>query len=103
MHKKPSKQTKPTNVARFYVTKPKACGSSGDIPNGAMLSVKGRPTLDRSRYEQATRGTGQRWGSGIGPIMQEPQVWGYKLPSGRITYASTKPKGKAAAGWFKVE
>lgn len=99
MHKKPSKQTKPTNVARFYVTKPKACGSSGDIPNGAMLSVKGRPTLDRSRYEQATRGTGKRWGSGVSPKLYTQELWGYRLPNGKILYAATK----GAGAWFKVK
>lgn len=101
---RPTKQTKPTNVARFYVSKPRACGTTSDIPNGAMLSVKGRPTLDQSRFEpHGSRTMGKRWGSGNGPKPASVQVWGYKLPNGRITYASTKPKGKAAAGWFKVE
>ncbi len=91
MPKKPIKHKRPVKqVAR-------------DFPAFNTLAVKGRPTLDRSRFEQATRGTGQRWGNGIGPRPQDTQIWGFKLPSGRITYASTKPKGKAAAGWFKVD
>ncbi len=74
-----------------------------DFPAFNTMAVKGRPTLDRSRFEQATRSTGQRWGNGIGPVAHTEQLWGYKLPSGRISYASTKPKGKAAAGWFRIK
>lgn len=70
-----------------------------DHPAGYTLSVKGRAPQDLSRFQAPTRGTGKRWGNGVAPELYTPQLWGYRLPNGRIIYAASKGKG----AWFKVE
>ena len=75
-----------------------------DIPShGPAPSVKGREVRVIARYEAPTRGTGKRWGNGLGKAPKPDQVWRYVCPvTGKVTFASTKPKGKdRAQGWHK--
>jgi len=70
-----------------------------DHPAGCTLTIKGKPAHDVSRFQLPTRGTGKRWGNGIAPAKATQELWGYKLPNGKVIYAATKGKG----AWFKVE